>query len=69
MEISKHVSVTEACERFPDLRAFPLLQSGDVHFPDGFIGVMEFDMEAPTISEIRKAIHAEGERSMRLVPQ
>ena len=67
MEISKHVSVAEACQRFPELRAFPLLQSGDVHFPDGFIGVMEFDMEAPTISEIRKAIHVEGDRSMRIM--
>ena len=67
MEISKHVSVADACERFPELRAFPLLQSGDVHFPDGFIGVMEFDMHAPKVSEIRKAIHAEGGRSMRII--
>jgi PHP family Zn ribbon phosphoesterase len=66
MEISKHVSVAEACERFPELRTFPLLQSGDVHFPDGFIGVMEFEMHAPTVSEIRKAIHAEGGRNMRI---
>jgi len=38
-----------------------------VHFPDGFIGVMEFDMRAPTVSEIRKAIHAEGGRGMRIL--
>jgi hypothetical protein len=67
LEISKHVSVAEACELFPELRAFPLLQSGDVHFPDGFIGVMEFEMAVPTISEIRKAIHAEGNRKMRII--
>jgi PHP family Zn ribbon phosphoesterase len=66
LEISKHVSVAEACDLFPELRAFPLLQSGDVHYADGFIGVMEFEMDAPTVSEIRKAIHAEGGRTMRI---
>ena len=67
LEISKHVSVADACERFPELRNFPLLQSGDVHYPDGFIGVMEFEMHAPTIAEIRKAIRGEGGRMMRII--
>jgi 3',5'-nucleoside bisphosphate phosphatase len=66
LEISSHATVEGVYRDFPDVRAFPLLQSGDVHFPDGFIGVMEFEMEAPTISEIRKAIHAEGNRRMRI---
>jgi PHP family Zn ribbon phosphoesterase len=66
LEISKHVSVAEACELFPELRTFPLLQSGDVHYADGFIGVMAFEMDTPTVSEIRKAIHSEGGRKMRI---
>ncbi len=67
LEISKHVSVVEACERFPELKKFPLLQSGDVHYLDDFIGVMEFEMRAPTVSEIRKAIRGEGGRGMRII--
>jgi hypothetical protein len=67
LEISAHVTVKGVCQRFPDISKFPLLQSGDVHFPDGFIGVMEFEMAAPTVSEIRKAIHAVGDRKMRII--
>lgn len=67
LEISPHASAEDVCQHFPDIRVFPLLQSGDVHFPDGFIGVMEFKMAAPTISEIRRAIHPEGDRKMRII--
>jgi PHP family Zn ribbon phosphoesterase len=68
LEISHHLTVADASQRFPGIEAFPLLQSGDVHYVDGFIGVMEFEMAAPTISEIRKAIHAVGDRRMRIIP-
>lgn len=67
LEISSQVTARDVCQRFSDISNFPLLQSGDVHYPDGFIGVMEFEMAAPTISEIRKAIHAEGDRKMRII--
>jgi len=67
LEISPHAVAKNICQQFPDLSNFPLLQSGDVHFPDGFIGVMEFEMAVPTISEIRKAIHAEGDRKMQII--
>jgi len=67
LEISPHATVAGICKLFPEICVFPLLQSGDVHFPDGFIGVMEFEMHAPTISEIRKAIHAEEGRGMRIL--
>jgi PHP family Zn ribbon phosphoesterase len=67
LEISPHAIAANVCQSFPDIRAFPLLQSGDVHFSDGFIGVMEFEMNAPTVTEIRRAIHAEGDRKMRII--
>ena len=69
LEVSHYAAVDDVCRQYPEIRAFPLLQSGDVHFPDGFIGVMEFEMNAPTVPEIRKAIHGEGGRGMRILPQ
>ena len=67
LEISHHVKVTEACCQFPDIGGFPILQSGDVHYPDGFLGLMEFEMQAPTVAEIRMALGRAGGRGMRIV--
>ena len=67
LEISRHATPESACRQFPQIKSFPILQSGDVHHADGFLGVMEFELESPTIAEIRKAIHREGERSMQII--
>lgn len=67
LEVSHHTSIAEAGHQFPDVKRFPILQSGDVHYRDGFMGLMEFEMGSPTISEIRKAVCGEGERFMRIV--
>ena len=67
LEISHHMTVADATRMFPDIKRFPVLQSGDVHYHDGFLGLMEFEMQAPTIAEIRRAIRGEGERCMRIV--
>jgi PHP family Zn ribbon phosphoesterase len=68
LEISRHSTPEAALHQFPLIAGFPLLQSGDVHHADGFLGAMEFELAAPTVSEIRKAIHAEGARTMRIRP-
>jgi len=67
LEISRHTTPEAMREQFPQAIHFPLLQNGDVHHADGFFGAMEFGLEAPTITEIRKAIHAEGDRTMRII--
>jgi PHP family Zn ribbon phosphoesterase len=67
LEISRHIAPEAARRQFPQIKDFPLLQSGDVHFPDGFLGVMQFELEAPTVTEIRKAIHGEGDRKMDII--
>jgi PHP family Zn ribbon phosphoesterase len=66
LEISHHLTVNEACHRFPEIKKFPVVQSGDVHYRDGFLGMMEFEMQAPTVSEIRKALHRAGGRTMSI---
>jgi PHP family Zn ribbon phosphoesterase len=63
LEISRHISPEAARQKFSQLRGYPLLQSGDVHLLDGFIGSTKIEIEKPTISEIRMAIGGqEGRR-------
>lgn len=69
LEISRHTTPEAARRQFPQIAGFPLLQSGDVHYADGFLGAMEFEVQAPTVAELRKAIRAEGGRAMRILPQ
>jgi 3',5'-nucleoside bisphosphate phosphatase len=66
LEISPNTTVSEVFQAFPEIRKFPILQSGDVHYRDGFLGLMEFEMNAPTIADIRRAIAGTGGRSMRI---
>ena len=68
MEISSHLNPLNADQAFRALKGYPLLQSGDVHQLDSFLGVTWFRMAAPTISEIRQAIHGENGRSLRIKP-
>lgn len=67
LEISRHATPQSAQKQFPQIKGFPLLQNGDVHFRDGFLGAMEFTMEESTIAEIRKAIRGIDERKMRIL--
>jgi 3',5'-nucleoside bisphosphate phosphatase len=66
LEISRHLKPDEATTRYPQLRGYPLIQSGDVHRLDEFLGVCEFRIEAPTLSEIRMALKNTGERTLLL---
>lgn len=56
LEISRHITPEAARQKFPQTRGYPLLQSGDVHLLDGFIGSTEFEIEKPNIAEIRLAL-------------
>ena len=68
LEISRHTTVENVIKQFPQIKNFPLLQSGDVHYRDGFLGAMEFEIETVNIKEIRKAIRGMDKRRMRIVP-
>lgn len=67
LEISRHSTPEAALRQFPLIAGFPLLQGGDVHHADGFLGAMEFDLQAPNISEIRNAVGGVDGSSMRLL--
>lgn len=56
LEVSRHMTVAEAVDRFPQIYGVPLIQNGDVHFLDDFLGATCWTLEAPQISEIREAL-------------
>jgi 3',5'-nucleoside bisphosphate phosphatase len=68
LEISRHISPVAASEKYPQVRGHPLLQSGDVHLLDGFLGTTHLNIEKPTIAEIQKAISGQSERYLSIIP-
>jgi hypothetical protein len=62
LEISRHLSVEEAPQRFPQLSGYPLIQSGDVHRLEEFLGSVALEIETPTIAEIRLALRGQETR-------
>jgi len=63
IEISRHLSITQAVEKYPQINTLPLIQNGDVHYLSDFLGSTTFFLENPTIEEIRKALRKIDGRS------
>jgi 3',5'-nucleoside bisphosphate phosphatase len=66
LEISRYIHPRVALERYPQLQGHTLLQSGDVHLLDGFIGAVEFQMEEPSIAEMNRAIKGRDGRKVSI---
>lgn len=64
LEISRHLKPSEVATRYPQIRGYPLIQSGDVHRLEEFLGTCEFHLEAPTLVEIRMALKSMAGRSL-----
>jgi hypothetical protein len=56
LEISRHATPEKAARMFPALGKHPLIQSGDVHHLDGFLGTTIFTLASPSLIEIRMAL-------------
>jgi len=69
LEISRHLKPSEAAEKYPQIKGYPLLQGGDAHGLDGFLGVNEFTIENPTVQELKKAILHQEDRNLKILPQ
>ncbi len=64
LEISRHITPQKAIDKFPQIKGYSLLQNGDVHYLDDFLGCNKFYMEKPTIKEIKMALRGiNGRRS------
>lgn len=66
LEISRHITPEQARLKYPQLEQFPLIQSGDVHRLDEYLGRNLFRLASPTIAEIRLALQGREGRSLRL---
>ncbi len=66
LEISRHITPEAAFDKFPQLKGYTLIQSGDVHYLDDFLGINQFQLNAPTIKEIKLAFLGENGREFRL---
>jgi 3',5'-nucleoside bisphosphate phosphatase len=55
LEISRRTNPEQAVETFPALRNYPLIQSGDVHRLEEFLGTTIFTLLSPTLMEITMA--------------
>jgi 3',5'-nucleoside bisphosphate phosphatase len=63
-EISRHTTPEQARMKFPAIGNYPLIQNGDVHRLNEFIGSTVFMLEEPTIMEIYMALKGEDQREV-----
>ncbi|MBE0672402.1 MAG: PHP domain-containing protein [Anaerolineales bacterium] len=69
LEISRHLTPEKAINIFPAIQGIPLIQSGDVHQLDQFLGTTIFTLAKPTIEEIRMAFKGENGRNVYIQPK
>jgi PHP family Zn ribbon phosphoesterase len=66
LEISRHIRPADAPKVYPQIAGYPLIQDGDVHYLDGFLGSTHWSIEEPSIQELRKAIRGEAGRGIQI---
>ncbi len=66
LDISRHITVDKVHEKFPQTIGYPLIQTGDVHRLEDFLGSTHFSMEEPTINEIRMALRGISSRQVSI---
>ncbi|MBI2331416.1 MAG: histidinol-phosphatase [Chloroflexi bacterium] len=66
LEISRHITPEELHRQFPSSIRSPLIQSGDAHRLDEFLGTTLFEIDTPTLDEIRKAFQGEKQRKINI---
>jgi PHP family Zn ribbon phosphoesterase len=64
LEISRQITPQRALAMFPAVRNYPLIQSGDVHRLEDFLGATVFTLTSPTLLEIRLAFNKIGGREV-----
>lgn len=66
LEISRHISPAQACQKYPQLKQYPLIQNGDVHFLADFLGANICQLAEPTIAELKLALYGRQGRSIAI---
>jgi len=66
VEISRHLTPAQALVKFPQLQGYPIIQNGDVHRLDEFLGALIFNISEATTSEISLALSKLHDRSFTI---
>jgi PHP family Zn ribbon phosphoesterase len=69
VEISRHLTPAEAQLKFPQLKGYPIIQNGDVHRLNEFLGTLIFNMSEATTYEISLALSESQGRSFSVSEQ
>ena len=64
LEISRHITPEKAAATFPAVQKYTLIQSGDVHHLNDFLGTTIFTLATPTLLEIRMALSRSAGREV-----
>jgi 3',5'-nucleoside bisphosphate phosphatase len=62
LELSRHITPNGLHEKFPSSIGHPLIQSGDVHRLEEFLGTTMLTLDAPTLDELRLAFEEKDGR-------
>jgi PHP family Zn ribbon phosphoesterase len=70
VEVSRRVSPAEAAQRFPAIGDLPVVTASDAHTIEDFLSgpKMAFELEEPTLAEIRRALNNKNLRGVVLLP-
>jgi 3',5'-nucleoside bisphosphate phosphatase len=66
LEISKNISADRTRQQYPELQEYPLIQNGDAHQLEDILGLTIYQIESPSIKEIRLALQNQDGRSFSL---
>jgi len=66
LEISRHLTPTEAVNNFPQIENYSIIQNGDVHRLNDFIGTTIFEIVEPSIHEIKLALKNQDGRTFKI---
>ena len=68
VEISRHMTPQQARIEIPSVSRLPIIQNGDVHRLNEFLGSLILEIEKPTIAEISLALQSKSGRSYKISP-
>lgn len=66
LEISRHLTPEKAVSMYPFIKGIPLIQDGDVHQLDQFLGTTIFTLAEPTLAEIKLALMGQNLRTVNI---
>lgn len=67
LEVSRHMALPQALKRYPNIARYPIIQSGDVHRLNEFLGVNQVTLEQPTIAELRLSLNNRDGRGHQVI--